>query len=162
MQSERRFRVVDHADVTSVEPPLLVECCRRAGHDLHVQSARYVPLSIRLRVCVKPGYLSTQVAAAVLDVLGSGLRADGLPAFFHPDRLSFGTDVYVSDLVAAAQAVAGVQNVEPLELRRLDAPLVAGQVPDALDLAAWEIARVDNDPGYPEHGTLTIETGGGR
>ena len=115
------------------------------------------PLSIRLRVCVKPGYLSTQVAAAVLDVLGSGLRA-----FFHPDRLSFGTDVYVSDLVAAAQAGAGVQNVEPLELRRLDAPLVAGQVPDALDLAAWEIARVDNDPGYPEHGTLTIETGGGR
>ena len=134
-----------------------VECCRRAGHDLHVQSARYVPLSIRLRVCVKPGYLSTQVAAAVLDVLGSGLRA-----FFHPDRLSFGTGVYVSDLVAVAQAVAGVQNVEPLELRRLDAPPVAGPVPDALELAAWEIARVDNDPGYPEHGTLTIETGGGR
>ncbi len=34
-----------------------LECARRAGHDLAVQPARYVPLSIRLHVCVKPDYL---------------------------------------------------------------------------------------------------------
>ncbi|HEY0178457.1 MAG TPA: putative baseplate assembly protein [Dokdonella sp.] len=139
-----------------------IECFRRAGHDLAVQAARYVPLAIRLHVCVKPDYLAGQVFAAVLDVLGSGLRADGTPAFFHPDRLSFGTDVYASDLVAAAQAIEGVQNVEMLELRRLDRPRLRGPVPDALDLAAWEIARVDNDPSFPEHGMLKLETGGGR
>ncbi len=127
-----------------------------------MQAAHYVPLAIRLHVCVKPDYLAGQVFAAVLDVLGSGLRADGTPAFFHPDRLSFGTDVYASDLVAAAQAIEGVQNVEMLELRRLDRPRLRGPVPDALDLAAWEIARVDNDPSFPEHGMLKLETGGGR
>jgi hypothetical protein len=139
-----------------------IECARRAGHDLHVQPARYVPLAIGLHICVKPDYLAGQVGAAVLDVLGSGLRRDGRPAFFHPDNLSFGTDVYASDLIAAAQAVEGVQNVEVTELRRLDRAPAPGPVPDSLDLAPWEIAQVDNDPSFPEHGVLTLDIGGGR
>jgi len=138
-----------------------LECFRRAGQDLAVCAARYVPLAITLHVCVKPDYLTAPVAAAVLDVLGSGVRADGKPAFFHPDRLSFGTDIYASDLISAAQAVEGVQNVEVVELRRLDrsAPAV---VPDVLDLAAAEIAQLDNDPSFPEHGVLKLQIGGGR
>jgi hypothetical protein len=139
-----------------------LECFRRAGHDLEVLPARYVPLAITLRICVKPDYLRAHVAAAVLDVFGSGTRADGKPALFHPDNLSFGTDVYASDLIGAAQAVEGVQNVEILELRRLDRAAPAGDPPDVLDLATWEIAQLDNDPSFPEHGVLTLETGGGR
>jgi predicted phage baseplate assembly protein len=138
-----------------------LECFRRAGQDLAVLAARYVPLAITLHICVKPDYLTGPVAAAVLDALGSDLREDGKPAFFHPDRLSFGTDVYASDLISAAQAVEGVQNVEVVELRRLDRPAVDG-VPDVLDLAASEIAQLDNDPSFPEHGVLKLQIGGGR
>lgn len=139
-----------------------LECARRAGHDLIVRPARYVPLAITLHVCVKPDHLAGQIASAVLNALGNGLRADGKPAFFHPDKLSFGTDVYASDLITAAQAVEGVQNVEVTELRRLDRPQLPGPVPDALDLAAWEIARVDGDPSFPEHGVLKLDMGVGR
>ncbi|MEO5558140.1 MAG: putative baseplate assembly protein [Dokdonella sp.] len=138
-----------------------LECFRRAGHDLAVKPARYVPLAITLHVCVKPDYLSAHVAAAVLDVLGSGRRADGKPAFFHPDNLSFGTDVHASDLIAAAQAVEGVQNVELVELRRL-ADVAGAVAPESLDIATWEIAQLDNDPDFPEHGALKLQIGGGR
>jgi hypothetical protein len=51
------------------------------------------------------------VKAAVLDVLSSGVRADGTLGFFHPDRFTFGAPVYLSAIVAAAQAVPGVQSV---------------------------------------------------
>ena len=138
-----------------------LECFRRAGHDLAVVPARYVPLAITLHVCVKPDYLSAQVAAAVLDVLGSGRRADGKLAFFHPDNLSFGTDIHASDLIAAAQAVEGVQNVELVQLRRL-ADVAGAVAPDSLDIATWEIAQLDNDPDFPERGALKLQVGGGR
>ncbi|MEO5627248.1 MAG: putative baseplate assembly protein [Dokdonella sp.] len=138
-----------------------LECFRRAGHDLAVVPARYVPLAITLHVCVMPDYLSAQVAAAVLDVLVSGRRTDGKLAFFHPDNLSFGTDVYASDLIAAAHAVEGVQNVELIELRRM-ADVAGAAAPESLDMATWEIAQLDNDPDFPERGVLKLQVGGGR
>lgn len=138
-----------------------LECFRRAGHDLAVVEARYVPLAITLHICVKPDYLRGHVAAAVLDVLGSGLRADGKPAFFHPDNLSFGTDIYASDLIGAAQAVEGVQSVSIVELRRFDQPATP-PVPESIDLASWEIGQLDNDPSFPERGVLKLDVGGGR
>jgi hypothetical protein len=135
---------------------------RRVGHDLAVQPARYVPLAVTLQLCVAPDYLREPVLAAVGDALGSGHRADGTPGFFHPDRLTFGDDVHASDLVAAVQAVDGVQSVQVLELRRSDRPVAAPPAPDRLELASFEIARLDNDPDFPEHGTLTLHCGGGR
>ena len=64
-----------------------------------------------LHVCVQPEYFRAHVTAAVLDVLSSGVRADGTLGFFHPDRFTFGQPVYLSAIVAAAQAVPGVQSV---------------------------------------------------
>jgi hypothetical protein len=135
---------------------------RRVGHDLAVQPARYVPLAVALQLCVAPDYLRGPVLAAVADALGSGYRADGTRGFFHPDRLTFGDDVHASDLVAAVQAIDGVQSVQVLELRRSDQPGSTPPAPDRLELASFEIARLDNDPDFPEHGTLTLHGGGGR
>ena len=49
-------------------------------------------------------YFRAHVQAAVLDVLSSRVRADGTLGFFHPDRFTFGQPVYLSAIVAAAQA----------------------------------------------------------
>lgn len=137
-----------------------LECFRRAGHDLHVRPARYVPLAVKLALCVEPGHLASHVAAAVRAVL-VGRRGDGRPAFFHPDALTFGRDIQASDLVAAAHGVEGVQSVLVVELRRLG-QAAAGEAPATVDLASWEIAQLDDDPDFPEHGVLTLQAGGGR
>ena len=43
-----------------------------------------------------PDYFRAHVQAAVLDVLSSGVRADGTLGLFHPDRFTFGEPVYLS------------------------------------------------------------------
>lgn len=137
-----------------------LDCFRRAGHDVHVRPARYVPLTLRLALCIEPGHRGSHVAAAVREVL-IGRSGDGRVALFHPDALSFGKDIHASDLIAAVQAVEGVQSVRVTELRR-QYGVATGDGPTRIDLASWEIAQLGDDPDFPEHGVLTIDAGGGR
>lgn len=135
---------------------------RRIGHDLHVTSARLVPLLIEMHICVKSHYLRGHVKGELLDLFSDRVLADGRKGFFHPDNLSFGDGVYLSRLVATAQAVEGVESVEVTRLERL------GEGPNGeiefgvLPLGPLEIAQVDNDPSLPENGTFTLKMGGGR
>jgi len=135
---------------------------RRMGHDLEVVSARYVPLAIRIRVCVKPDYQTAHVLAALREVFGRRRRPDGSLGFFHPDNLRFGQGVAASQLTAAAQRVEGVQWALVEQLERMGegdhGELDAGYLP----IADTEIARVDNDPGFPEDGTINFVMDGGR
>lgn len=135
---------------------------RRIGHDMRVQTARLVPLLLTLYVCVRPHYLRGHVEAALREVFSNRTHLDGSKGFFHPDNLSFGEGIYLSRLVAAAQVVAGVETVEVGVLQRVgegDNSEVANGV---LPLGAFEIAQLDNDPSFPERGTLTLNLGGGR
>lgn len=135
---------------------------RRMGHDLVVRPAHYVPLDIELTVCVKPHYLRGHVEAALLDVFGNRALPDGRLGFFHPDELTFGEGIDLSKLVAAAQAVEGVENVKVTKLqRKFEAPnheIENGVLP----LGPAQIAQLDNDPSFPEHGTLALVMRGGR
>lgn len=135
---------------------------RRIGHDVTVRSARLIPLIIELRVCVHPHYLRGHVEAELLDVFSNRLIPDGRKGFFHPDNLSFGEGIYLSRLVASAQAVEGVDSVEVTKLERAgEGP--NGEIEDGLlRLGPLEVAQVDNDPSLPENGTFTLTIGGGR
>ena len=135
---------------------------RRVGHDLRVVRARYVPLEIELTVCVLPHYLRGHVEAVLLDVFSNRALPDGRLGFFHPDKLTFGEGIYLSKLIAAAQAVAGIQSVQVTKLQRFaEAP--AGEIESGiLPLGPLEVARLDNDPSFPEQGTLKLTMGGGR
>lgn len=135
---------------------------RRIGHDVTVRSARLVPLSIELRVCVHPHYLRGHVETALLDVFSNRILPDGRKGFFHPDNLSFGDGIYLSRLVASAQAVEGVDSVQVTKLERAgEGP--SNEIDDGLlPLGPLEIAQVDNDPSFPEQGTFTLTIGGGR
>jgi hypothetical protein len=144
----------------------MLEPYRRVGHDLAVVAARYVPLAVELTVCVEDGYLAARVLAALRDRFGARQGADGSKGFFHPDNLTFGQDIAVSRLVAAAQSIDGVRHAEVTRLERapprpgaLDPTAIVAGV---LQLAPDEIAQVDNDPTYPEHGTLSFVLRGGR
>ena len=142
---------------------------RRMGHDLLVGPARYVPLTLAVTVCVLPNYLRGHVEGAVLDALSNRRLPDGRLGFFHPDNLTFGDGIYVSRLLAAVQAVPGVQDVTINELERFEIsePAVdidGEEVPanSVLELGPMEIAQLDNDPDFPEHGRLTLTLRGGR
>lgn len=135
---------------------------RRIGHDLAVQAAKRVPLDIELLICVLPGYLRGHVRGALLDVFSNRMLPDGRLGFFHPDKLTFGEGIYLSKLVAAAQAVSGVERVKVNKLQRLYEPPNGEIDSGILPLGLLEIARVDNDPGVPENGRLTFVLGGGR
>jgi hypothetical protein len=135
---------------------------RRIGHDLRVASARLVPLAVALDVCVAPHEARAGVRAELLGRLGGGRMRDGRLGLFHPDNLRYGEGVTVSELVAAAAQLRGVASVAVTRLERLgegpNGELEAGILP----IGAMEIAQLDNDPSFPERGTLTITMQGGR
>jgi predicted phage baseplate assembly protein len=130
---------------------------RKIGHDLSVSAALAVPLDVRLCVEVEPDHIAGHVRAALLQVLGSGRTG-----YFHPDRLTFGTPVRVSGIVAAASAVSAVRTVTVTVLERLFGPPATALDTGVLPIRALEIARCDNDPTRPENGRLQLDLVGGR
>lgn len=143
----------DAALLREIESAL--ECYRRIGHDVVVGPAVQVSLDVELQVCVRASFLRGHVEADLRKALGrSGL--------FHPDRLSFGEGIAASRLIAAAQAVSGVESARVSRLERLhegpNGELEAGFLP----LGPMEIARLDDDIRFPENGRLELSLGGGR
>jgi hypothetical protein len=135
---------------------------RRMGHDVEVGLARYVPLKIELQICVKTHYLRGHVEAALLNTFSRGVNQDGGLGLFHPDNLTFGEGIYLSRLVAAALAVTGVESVQVTKLQRLGEG-DRGELNDGiLKLSPLEVPQLDNDPNFPERGTLKITLRGGR
>ena len=160
--------VVDALGQEQADAALLTEIARRLeryrriGHDLAVTSARRVPLDIELRVCVLDGFLRAHVKKALLDVFGNRRYGNGRLGYFHPDRLSFGDGIFLSALVATAQAVAGVESVSVTRLQRLFEPANDEIDSGVLPLGPLEIARLDNDPSVPDNGQLQLDMRGGR
>jgi hypothetical protein len=130
-----------------------LERYRLAGYDLAVDRPRYVPLEIGVFVCVKPDYLRSDVGVAVTAALA---------LLFAPDHLSFAQPVYLSPIYAAAQSVAGVESVTVRTFQRQHEPQTSGLSTGLLPMGRLEIARLDNDPNFPERGVLTLTLGGGR
>ena len=135
---------------------------RRMGHDLVVKPAQRVPLDLEIMVCVLPNYLRGHVKAQLLKIFSNKLLSDGRMGFFHPDNLTFGENIYLSKLVAAAQSVQGIASVTVNKMQRW-CELPNNEIENGvLPLAAFEIARLDNDPNFPENGKLTLDMRGGR
>jgi len=135
---------------------------RRIGHTVRVIPARSVPLTLELEVTVLPDYLRTHVQVALRRALGSRLLPSGARGFFHPDNLTFGQDIYLSRIIAAAQAVPGVVSVTASNFGRRFEPVGDALKTGILTIGPLEIARLDNEAGSPEHGVLTLEMRGGR
>ena len=141
---------------------LYLEQYRRIGHDIAVRQAEYVSIELAMCVVVQPNYLRGHVEADLLQRLGNSVLPDGSKGFFHPDNLSFGDPIAVSVLVAVAQAVQGVLAVEVTTLQRFgEGPNQELQL-GVLEIGPLEVAQLDNDPNFPEHGILTLTMKGGR
>jgi hypothetical protein len=130
---------------------------RLAGYDLELRDPVFVPLDLALEVCVKEGHFRRDVHRELRKAF-SDTDASG---FFHPDRFSFGDSVFVSRIYRRAMEVEGVRWVRVTRLQRWSRSPAGELEAGRLDVAPEEIARLDNDPNFPENGRLEILMEGG-
>ncbi|HIK04442.1 MAG TPA: putative baseplate assembly protein [Trichormus sp. M33_DOE_039] len=146
-----------------------LEKYRMAGYDLEIDAPRFVPLDILFSVCVKPGYFANDVKAVLLQAFSNQDLVNGQRGFFHPDNFTFGQPVYLSQVIATAMAIPGVQWVDvsnqPSKRHRFqrwgqtaNGELASGEI----QFGRWEIARLDNDPNAPENGRIDFLVEGGQ
>lgn len=162
------FLAVEPENAGNLTPALkrsltwLVNRYRLAGQDVQLESPQYVPLEIRLTVCVDPEYFQSDVKQALLAALGSQLQPDGQPGYFDPDSFAFGETVYLSPIYAAARKVAGVKSVTASAFQPQGVATKSYLRRGEIQLGPLQIAQMDNDPGYPNHGRLTLVMQGGK
>jgi hypothetical protein len=130
-----------------------VDRLRMTGREHVVAAAEYVPLEVELVLCAQPGSARHLVRDRVLAELRPG--SSERPGWFHPDRLSFGDAVRLGDLLAFVQGIAGVRSVKAETFRPLG-DTTGPPVRDVIPLGRTNVARLDADPDFPEHGTLEV------
>jgi predicted phage baseplate assembly protein len=139
-----------------------LERFRMAGYDLGVDGPRMAALDVALHVCVKPGHFRSDVVRAVKRVLSAERLSDNTLGLFHPDNFSFGEPVFLSRVVAAAQAVEGVDSVRVDRFQRLIAPSPTSLEDGVIPIGRLEIAQLANNPNFRERGRLVLTAGGGQ
>ena len=104
----------------------------------------------------------TQGIIALLLVLGSGELPNGLTGYFYPDNFTFGQTVYLSPIYAAARSVAGVKAVTATKFQPQGADTAQFLNSGEISMMPLQVARLANDPSYPDHGKLTLDMEGGK
>jgi hypothetical protein len=146
------------------DPPIAsqLERYRMAGHDLEVDSPRYVPVEIAMQVCAKRDYFRADVKQALLHVFSDGVLPDGRKGIFHPDNFTFGQPIYLSVLYAAALAVDGVDSAKVTTFRRRGSTDLTALVTGVLTFGRLEIAQLDNSTSFPDRGIFRLDVQGGK
>lgn len=135
---------------------------KMAGYDIQIFPARYVPLKIRISFCLMKTAFRDQVLRDLKSALGNSIGIDGIKGFFHPDNWTFAQNVELSELYAAIARVQGIECAEVLEFKRLRREQ-SNEIATGIISMKWdEIAMLDNNRSFPEHGKLDLELVGGR
>ena len=169
----RGTTVLDDRTLAAIEAHL--DAVRLIGEDLEIRPAQYLPLDIQMRVCAHANYWPAHLDAVLQQEFSAGYTPDGRQGFFHPDLWTFGQPLYASQLIGRALSVPGVERVLSVSIRRwhslsgvalVNVTLAPEDVPQScvekLDVTAFEIIQVENDPNFLEHGRIQFDIRGGR
>jgi hypothetical protein len=130
---------------------------RQAGREAVASDPDYADIDLMITVCAQPFAYPGEVEARVLKALVGDHRTAG---FFSADNFTFGDPLRRSQLEAAIQCVPGVRAVSEIQIRRRG--FFEWKVLDgAHALGHWEVLRLENDPDYPDRGTLELVMEGG-
>ena len=132
-----------------------VDAVRMAGRDAIVRDPAYVPVDLEISICIEDGHYPGHVLERATRAL-AGQGADGRPAYFDPDNLSFGDPLLRGGLEAAVQAVPGVAGVVGICIRQRGTRNWEKFEAAEFRVAMHEILRMDNDPAHPEWGSLKV------
>ena len=105
-------------------------------------------LEIDLHVQVQPDHFPERRRARTSTVSNQDLP-DACPGPVSSDRWSFGQPVYLKCDLRGCPSGHGVESVEVHTFKRQAVPESAGLDGGRLDMAALEIARLDNDRNFP-------------
>jgi hypothetical protein len=134
---------------------------RLAGYESYAPPPNYLSLDLSIEVCADDGWFEGDVEAGVVQALSGTNCPNGARGFFFADRFSFGTPLYRSRLEAAIQGAPGVKGVHTIQYRQRGAFADFRDLPDAVTPAPTQILRVENDPSWPERGTIRVIAEGG-
>jgi hypothetical protein len=98
----------------------------------------------------------------VRDALSARVLPEGTRGFFEPSQFTFGQSVYLSRIYAAVERVEGVDSAAVRVFRRYGHTDAGELERGVLPVGPWEIARLDNDPSFVEHGVLKVTVQGGK
>jgi hypothetical protein len=157
---------IDPVGTTRLNPELRqqvgrhLEAVRLIGEDLEIRSPRFVPLDIRIEICIRANYWVEDLRFLIEQELSEGYTPDGRKGFFHPDRWSFGQRLRASEVIGRIQRIEGVDHVASLTMKRWHGSDSATH--EITEVRANEIIRVRNDPDHMEEGFITLDMNGGR
>jgi hypothetical protein len=127
-----------------------LDCVRQVGREIYVRDPEFLNLDLEVRICVEESAYPGQVEERVIEALA------GSEGFFHPDNFTFGTPLRRAALEAAIQAVHGVRGVEQICLRARGVTPLRPFTAMAFEVGDTQILRLQNDPRFPERGTLRV------
>jgi hypothetical protein len=157
------FVAVDPVGSTVLGPGLRAEleaeldCIRQAGRSVCLRDPDYVPIDLKIDVCLDPNVSNSAMIRKIARRLTKGGAAEN---YFHPDNFTFGTPVLRSDLEAVIQCVDGVRGIESIDVRRRGRHDFE-PMPARVDAAPHQILQLSNDPARPERGHVEISVHGG-
>lgn len=151
------FVSADPAGAFEISPERMAElrarmgAVRQVGRPVIVRQPVFVPLDLRIAVCVEPAYAFGDVAERVIREL------DPAPGgFFHPDRFTFGQPLRRPDVEAAIAGVEGVRAVLEIEIRQRGLTDWALFDTSQITAADNRILKVENDPDRPGQGSIRV------
>ncbi len=137
-----------------------LEAVRLIGEDLEIRPPQFVPLDIKVFLCIHPNYWIEDIRFILEQEFSDGYTPDGRMAFFHPDRWTFGQALRASQIIGAVQGVQGVERVRTVELKRWNE--VTPGTEDVIEVEVNEIILVKNNPDRLEDGLIEFDIKGGR
>ena len=134
---------------------------RQAGRETHASDPVYANIDLEVVARLEDSAYAGEVRAAVMLALYGHATPGRQAGFFSPDNFTFGSPLYRSALEAAVQRVPGVCAVEGMRIRRRGWTEWGEWTTLSYEVAVNEIVRVQNDPQYPERGSLRLKLVGG-
>ncbi|MGH8563224.1 MAG: hypothetical protein ACREXW_03735 [Gammaproteobacteria bacterium] len=136
----------------------LMDCVRQAGREVFVRNALFVNIDLEIRICVEPFAYAGQVKSRVVEALVGRKGVRPTKGFFDPDNFTFGTPLRRAALEAAIQDVTGVRGVEKMCIRARGITELREFVELTFNVGHDQVIRLQNDPRFPERGSLRIVT----
>jgi predicted phage baseplate assembly protein len=136
----------------------LMDSVRQAGREVFVRNPRFVNIDLEIEICVEPFAYAGQVKARVIEALLGRKGVRPTKGFFHPDNFTFGTPLRRAALEAVIQDVPGVRGVEQMRIRPRGVTGLRDFDELTFEARHDQIIRLQNDPRFPERGSLRIIT----
>ena len=134
---------------------------RQAGREVNVMNPVYADLDLEITICVDKGFYRGEVEEKVFEYLTGKKSAWHQEGYFSADRFTFGTLLDRSTLEAVIQSVPGVNAVMGIRFRRRGWFSWTDFKDTVYNPEKETIIRIENDPLFPERGTIRLIMEGG-